>query len=132
LAVLRVTGLDVGHQFLEVVEHHFAAVLAFQRTRQGAANGGGQQLLGGVLRFWQAQGLGEGAVDDLRRARSALSRAGIGVALGRMGIGQDVARQRAHFHGMAAPAGRLDPRVFGALVDVLDVGAVPLVLAPNL
>ena len=53
---------------LEVVHHHLGAVLAFQRARQRAADGGGQQLLERVLRLGQAQRLGDGAVDRHGRA----------------------------------------------------------------
>ena len=39
-----------------------------------------------------------------------------------MHVREDVARQWAHLHGVATPARRLDPRILGALVDLLDIG----------
>ncbi len=106
----RVAGLDVGDQFLVVVEHHFGAVLRFERARQRAADGRRQQLPGGVAGFRHAERLREVAVDDAGRAFDLFLHAlAVLVALERMRIAEDVARQRADFHRMAAPARRLDP-----------------------
>mmetsp|Transcript_4944 Transcript_4944/g.17867 ORF Transcript_4944/g.17867 Transcript_4944/m.17867 type:complete len:356 (+) Transcript_4944:4166-5233(+) len=124
-----VAGLDVVHQLVPVVEHHLARVLALQRARQGTADGGRQQLLERVLRFGQAQRLGDAAVDHRRRVVHLLLDAlAMLVALGGVHVGEDVARQRPHLHRMAAPARALDPAVFGALVELLDARARALEL----
>ena len=109
---------------MPVFEQQLAQVLAFQAAGCRAADGGGQQLLEGVLRFGQAQRLGNAAVDHAgQEVHLLLGALAVLVALRGVHIGQDVARQRPHLHRVAAPARGLEPGVLGAFVDFVDVGA---------
>ena len=81
----------------------YAGPLAFEPARRRAAERREQR------RHRQRRGLQQ-LVDRLLELRLALR------------VADDLARQRADLHGVALPARRLDPGIFAALVELLDIG----------